>query len=301
MKSDYPAPHKEFLAELGALDISASTIALRMNERFGTSYSKGSVHAKMQRLGIPRDHYSGSMRDTWTPERIEIFNQGIRENLGNCAIGRLCGVDTKTVYLRIKKVGIEDRIVPRGKTIDWSPEEEKRLAELLKIMTRADAAATLGRSVNSVASKMAALGLRVIKIDQMGPRAKAAFTGGKPRSKPKAASPYKSNRLGAVNGMVAGYVSLGIPATAEGLAMVDKDLALPESRRISIDTLRNSTCRFPIGHPRDEGFSYCGAPGADYAAGKPYCKSHAQLAYRPSQDRKREDRYILRVTQRVLA
>lgn len=56
-------------------------------------------------------------------------------------------------------------------------------------------------------------------------------------------------------------------------------IAIPKSGRVSLDSLRFNSCRWPFGDPRDEeNFSYCG----DHAIpGKPYCPTHQQLAYRP--------------------
>ena len=41
--------------------------------------------------------------------------------------------------------------------------------------------------------------------------------------------------------------------------------------------LSNHACRWPIGHPGEAGFHFCGAQAA---AGRPYCTSHCALAYR---------------------
>lgn len=36
-------------------------------------------------------------------------------------------------------------------------------------------------------------------------------------------------------------------------------------------------CHWPIGHPREPGFHFCGAPAID---DKPYCAEHCNVAYR---------------------
>lgn len=36
-------------------------------------------------------------------------------------------------------------------------------------------------------------------------------------------------------------------------------------------------CQWPIGHPGDAEFHFCGAPATE---GKPYCTSHCRMAYR---------------------
>lgn len=48
------------------------------------------------------------------------------------------------------------------------------------------------------------------------------------------------------------------------------------AKRIGLLDLRETTCRFPIGDPRHEGFGYC---GAESSVGKPYCAYHSRIAY----------------------
>lgn len=54
-----------------------------------------------------------------------------------------------------------------------------------------------------------------------------------------------------------------------------------DSSRISILDLRETTCRFPIGDPRKEGFGYCGAHSP--MGGSPYCAFHHSIVYEPRQ------------------
>jgi GcrA cell cycle regulator len=46
-------------------------------------------------------------------------------------------------------------------------------------------------------------------------------------------------------------------------------------------TLSDRHCHWPIGHPNEPGFHFCGAPAA---SGRPYCAAHCQLAYRKTDD-----------------
>jgi len=59
---------------------------------------------------------------------------------------------------------------------------------------------------------------------------------------------------------------------------------LPSGQRMSILTLTERTCKWPIGDPGDEEFHFCGHRSE---ASMPYCKSHARMAYQPAQDRRR--------------
>jgi GcrA cell cycle regulator len=42
----------------------------------------------------------------------------------------------------------------------------------------------------------------------------------------------------------------------------------------AVAALTNNTCRWPLGDPRDSDFRFCGRPGADFSAKKPYCPDH---------------------------
>ena len=50
----------------------------------------------------------------------------------------------------------------------------------------------------------------------------------------------------------------------------------PEPKMKTLVDLSANTCRWPIGDPREPGFHFCGAPAIP---GKPYCATHAAVAY----------------------
>ncbi|MCJ2036985.1 GcrA family cell cycle regulator [Methylobacterium sp. J-068] len=64
-------------------------------------------------------------------------------------------------------------------------------------------------------------------------------------------------------------------------------VALTISRRVTIMDLRESMCRWPIGDPTSPDFHYCGDRSI---TGLPYCTTHAQIAYQPAAERKRDRR-----------
>jgi GcrA cell cycle regulator len=67
---------------------------------------------------------------------------------------------------------------------------------------------------------------------------------------------------------------VGIPA---------EPIAIPESRRVSIYELTFTSCRWPLGDPRDDDFAFCGADRANpYDDSNAYCAGHAATGYRPS-------------------
>jgi GcrA cell cycle regulator len=61
--------------------------------------------------------------------------------------------------------------------------------------------------------------------------------------------------------------------------MPDDDLRIPQAQRRTLVELENHHCRFPVGEPGAADFFFCGAPTADVAGGRPYCRAHARRAY----------------------
>jgi len=52
---------------------------------------------------------------------------------------------------------------------------------------------------------------------------------------------------------------------------------------VSVLTLNDRVCKWPIGDPADPGFAFCGRG----ACAGPYCQDHARLAYQPQQAKKK--------------
>ncbi|MTH96505.1 GcrA family cell cycle regulator [Roseibium sp. RKSG952] len=66
---------------------------------------------------------------------------------------------------------------------------------------------------------------------------------------------------------------------------------VPISKRASIMTLTERTCKWPIGDPSTDEFYFCGR-GSE--PGTPYCAHHCRVAYQPVSDRRRERRQEVR-------
>ena len=47
---------------------------------------------------------------------------------------------------------------------------------------------------------------------------------------------------------------------------------------VTLLKVTDKMCKWPIGHPGDDGFRFCGNESRD---GSPYCEGHAQMAYQP--------------------
>lgn len=65
------------------------------------------------------------------------------------------------------------------------------------------------------------------------------------------------------------------PALAE--IVEPAEVVVPISQRVTLDDLRNGTCRWPIARDDDQ-WMFCGGHGANFAAGRPYCAGHARAS-----------------------
>ncbi len=61
------------------------------------------------------------------------------------------------------------------------------------------------------------------------------------------------------------------------------ELEIPLHERKTILTLQSSSCRWPIGDPKEPGFHFC---GKHKVTGLPYCEWHYRRAYQPPQPRR---------------
>jgi GcrA cell cycle regulator len=70
---------------------------------------------------------------------------------------------------------------------------------------------------------------------------------------------------------------------------------LPNGDMVTVMTVKDSMCKWPIGDPADAAFGFCGR-GCD--SGAPYCAEHARIAFQPAKKRERRARefdYIQRL------
>ncbi len=75
----------------------------------------------------------------------------------------------------------------------------------------------------------------------------------------------------------------------EIVALVQEDVVIPFSERVTIMDLKEGMCRWPMGDPTKPEFRFC---GAKCGLGNPYCSHHAAIAYQPSAERRRERREL---------
>lgn len=190
-------------------------------------------------------------------------------------------------------------------TLTWTEERVERLTQLWQEGRSAShiAAELGGVSRNAVIGKVHRLGLsgRGKPQPQAPAASKARPRGGDqrgegPRGEAQHGAPAASAPAEAApkpQPMVAGANALSVapetiaeaahaPAPARRPAA---DVVVPISDRVTIMDLRENMCRWPIGDPSWAEFRFCGARAL---TGMPYCDCHAQIAYQPSSERRRE-------------
>ena len=68
-----------------------------------------------------------------------------------------------------------------------------------------------------------------------------------------------------------------------------EELVVPMAERKYIQTLVDSSCRWPIGDPQHADFHFCGKTKVN---GLPYCEPHARRAFQPPQPRRRDREFF---------
>ncbi len=136
----------------------------------------------------------------------------------------------------------------------WTPDRVARLRTLWK---EGRSAAEISRDLQNGISRSAVLG----KVHRLG---LSLDRENAPRPGP--ATPASHARVQGLEPRPSRLPPQALPASE------------PEVRGdASILSVRNGDCRWPIGDPRDQGFSLCGCPATRGA----FCDRHAARAYRP--------------------
>lgn len=89
------------------------------------------------------------------------------------------------------------------------------------------------------------------------------------------------------------YVTQAVSRVAVALAQVSKaeaepapiscDNVIPLHQRLSLMELNDAVCHWPVGHPTEADFYFCGGKAL---TGFPYCAHHSRVAYQPAADRR---------------
>ena len=172
----------------------------------------------------------------------------------------------------------------------WTEERVERLKKLWSDgLSASQIAAELGGGVtrNAVIGKVHRLGL--------SGRGKPSGTG-KPRPRkvvpraPSAPTSFDALRRRTATALAPARAPLAEAEVAYQPLPVE-EVVIPMSERVTIMELRDSMCRWPLGDPSTPEFRFCGGRSA---TSLPYCSYHAQIAYQPAVDRRRQDRRLAR-------
>lgn len=158
--------------------------------------------------------------------------------------------------------------------MSWTDERIALLKKMWKEgKSAADIAKTLGKGVtrNAVIGKAHRMGLsgRPSPIKKPAPVKKEA-----PKKSEAAAKPLKKAAPVVVSGVKNNPL---LREMAEPRKM-EKE-AIPPGGGVALFDLTERMCKWPIGDPREDDFTFC---GRGIRAGTPYCHDHAAMAYQSS-------------------
>lgn len=133
----------------------------------------------------------------------------------------------------------------------WTDEQVEELRRLWdKGLTTGEIGKTLGVSKNAVVGKAHRLGLN-----------------GRP-------SPIRRNEETAT--AATGNKTAVKETKKTEKAAVQKTVEKEKKKLFTVNDLTSTSCRWPIGDPKDENFHFC---GKEALQDKPYCAEHAAIAY----------------------
>jgi GcrA cell cycle regulator len=165
--------------------------------------------------------------------------------------------------------------------VTWTDERVELLKKLWSDgLSASQIAAELGNVTrNAVIGKVHRLGLSGRAKDKAAAPAQRPRKAARTPSAPAPITPPDRSNV------VVAPLPHALVAEKEPNVLVDEDVAIPMSERVTIMDLRESMCRWPMGDPTKPEFRFCGARSI---TGLPYCNHHARIAYQPVADRKRE-------------
>ena len=162
---------------------------------------------------------------------------------------------------------------------------DERVEQLKKLWSE-------GLSASQIASRLGEVTRNAVigKVHRLGLAGRATV------SRPKVMRPRKvanaAARPGKRPNKIMRFPSPGgfpLPGGTEGgpepYARTFEELVIPLEERASILSLKETSCRWPIGDPQHDDFHFCGRGKLD---GLPYCEFHAHRAFQPAQSRRRE-------------
>jgi GcrA cell cycle regulator len=151
-----------------------------------------------------------------------------------------------------------------------------------------------GLSASQIAGELGGVTRNAVigKVHRLGlsGRAKSSSSSAKPRRPRTTASPASQSapKRPQTQPQTQGSAALKMEPTSAPVAEVQpvaEPIAdvVPMSKRATILTLTERTCKWPIGDPATEDFWFC---GLSVQSGKPYCEAHVSVAFQPMSARR---------------
>ncbi len=163
---------------------------------------------------------------------------------------------------------------------------EERVAELKKLWAEGHSASQIAKRLGNV-TRNAVIG----KVHRLGLSGRA--TPSRPvKRPPRLARPKPQHVARQASGATG---SANVPATTDTPpAPVIREVnvepqRLPNGDMVTVMTVKDSMCKWPVGDPADPAFGFCGHATHD---GAPYCTEHARLAFQPARKRERKAREL---------
>ncbi|PLW75863.1 GcrA family cell cycle regulator [Cohaesibacter celericrescens] len=150
-----------------------------------------------------------------------------------------------------------------------------------------------GLSASQVAAELGGVTRNAVigKVHRLGLSGRAKTTTTAPRARRTRAQTTRPPRTNAGAAPTVGANALKVDSKPQAAPQPRAEkkpetdpVVIPISKRASILTLTETTCKWPIGDPGDGDFHFCGHKSE---ASAPYCKYHSEIAYQPSSDRRR--------------
>jgi GcrA cell cycle regulator len=170
---------------------------------------------------------------------------------------------------------------------------EERVAELKKLWAEGHSASQIAKRLGSV-TRNAVIG----KVHRLGLSGRA--TPSRPvKRPPRLARPKPQQAPRQATARTGGNAVAVREATAPA-PHVEADTnvepqRLPNGDMVTVLTVKDSMCKWPIGDPADSTFGFCGHATTENS---PYCADHARVAFQPAKKRERRARefdYIQRL------
>ena len=242
----------------------------------------------------------------WTPDRLKILNAMRDRGETRAEIANILGTTERVVKNRLRRVSHGN-----GLPSPWTPEREQRLRELWNNpeMSASKCADLINDQFNTDFTRNAIIGAvhrrgikrRKASSDSVTKAKAPAGTKTAPAARAERSLAIEARRQEAARAEEARREEeeiLAAAAKAAALAMLVEAAPVPAPvpaaqpsspprTGISIFDLKEHTCRWPLGGPRDFADKFCGCQRAadekgEFIRGVPYCDHHARRAFQPS-------------------